>query len=96
MDVVLFNREQILVLQTSAVGMPLPSIKWYGKLSGNSTTGWNTLESTMFDKRNDSIASFAKIEFFEGMIVFRLALFNFLFRNVEYTMRGGKCGRVKP
>jgi hypothetical protein len=76
--------------------MPLPSIKWYGKLSGNSTTGWNTLESTMFDKRNDSIASFAKIEFFEGMIVFRLALFDFLFRNVEYTMRGGKCGRVKP
>ncbi|CBY30417.1 unnamed protein product [Oikopleura dioica] len=68
LDVVLFNREQILVLQTSAVGMPLPSIKWYGKLTGNLTSGWNTLESTMFDKRNDSIASFAKIEFFEGTL----------------------------
>ena len=33
----------------------------------------------MFDKRNDSIASFAKIEFFEGKIVFRLALFNFFY-----------------
>ncbi|CAG5106795.1 Oidioi.mRNA.OKI2018_I69.chr1.g3003.t1.cds [Oikopleura dioica] len=68
LDVVLFNREQILVLQTSAVGIPLPSIKWYGKLSGNSTSGWKTLESTMFDKRNDSIASFAKIDFFEGTL----------------------------
>jgi len=77
LDVVLFNREQILVLQTSAVGMPLPSIKWYGKLTGNLTSGWNTLESTMFDKRNDSIASFAKIEFFEGKIVSGHALFDF-------------------
>ena len=31
LDVVLFNREERLVLQTSAVGIPLPSIKWYSQ-----------------------------------------------------------------
>ena len=32
LDVLLFNRMQRLVVQTSAVGFPLPSIKWFGQL----------------------------------------------------------------
>ena len=31
LDVLLFNRMQRLVVQTSAVGFPIPSIKWYGQ-----------------------------------------------------------------
>ena len=37
LDVLLFNRMQRLVVQTSAVGFPIPSIKWFGQLVETTT-----------------------------------------------------------
>ena len=47
LDVVLFNREERLVLQTSAVGIPLPTIKWYQQYS--------TTESDESDEKSTNL-----------------------------------------
>ena len=83
LDVLLFNRMQRLVVQTSAVGFPLPTIKWFSQLEevnvensqddhkkGEIPTlkGWEHVPSQMFDSKNDSVASFATIQVFEGTL----------------------------
>ena len=58
LDVLLFNRMQRLVVQTSAVGFPLPSIKWFGQLVELQTDAAKADNQTKVDLTEDQKVPF--------------------------------------